>query len=108
MKQFCRWLVRDRRATENPVANLDKLNVKTDRQHDRRALTVTELVEILDAARNGPVKFGMSGTDRTMLYRLAVETGLHAGELRSLTRAAFKLDVSPTVTVRAAYSKAAA
>ena len=41
-----------------------------------------------------------------MLYQLAVETGLRAGELRSLTRASFSLDrPAPTVTVAAAYSK---
>ena len=41
-----------------------------------------------------------------MLYRVAVETGLRAAELRSLTRASFSLDATPpTVTVKAAYSK---
>jgi hypothetical protein len=41
-----------------------------------------------------------------MLYRLAVETGLRAGELRSLTPASFDLsDDLPTVKVLAAYSK---
>ena len=41
-----------------------------------------------------------------MLYQLAMETGLRASELRSLTRVSFDLDCSPsTVTVEAAYSK---
>jgi hypothetical protein len=41
-----------------------------------------------------------------MLYRVAVETGLRANELRSLTRASFDLSADPqTVTVAAAYSK---
>ncbi len=49
---------------------------------------------------------GMSGPERAMLYRLAVETGLRAGELRSLIRSSFQLDGDkPTVTVAAAYSK---
>lgn len=40
------------------------------------------------------------------LYRMAVETGLRVGELRSLTRSSFDLEaVLPTVTVAAAYSK---
>jgi hypothetical protein len=45
-------------------------------------------------------------TERTMLYRLAVETGLRAGELRSLTRSSFVLDgEEPSVTIAAAYAK---
>jgi hypothetical protein len=32
IKQFCRWMVKDRRATESPVAHLDGLRVKTDRR----------------------------------------------------------------------------
>jgi len=32
--QFCRWMVRDGRATESPLAHLQGLNVKTDRRHD--------------------------------------------------------------------------
>src|SRR5262249_25826141 len=53
-----------------------------------------------------PDRFGMTGPDRAMLYRLAVETGLRAGELCSLTRLSFNLDGdNPTVTVAAEYSK---
>ena len=41
-----------------------------------------------------------------MLYRLAIETGLRASELRSLTRESLGLDGSdPTVTVMAAFTK---
>jgi integrase len=41
-----------------------------------------------------------------MLYRLAVESGLRAGELASLTPQSFDLSAAcPTVTVQAAYSK---
>src|SRR5439155_2096918 len=106
IKQFCRWMVKDRRAVESPVAHLDGLNVKTDRRHDRRALTVEELVTLLDTTQSGPDRLGMTGPERAMLYRLAVESGLRAGELRSLTRASFDLDAeAPTVTVAAEYSK---
>ena len=106
IKQFCRWMVKDRRASESPVAHLDGLNVRTDRRHDRRALSVEELRRLLESTRCGPTRKGMPGPQRAMLYRLAVETGLRAGELRSLTRASFQLDSDqPTVTVAAAYSK---
>lgn len=106
LKGLCRYMVKNRRATENPLAGLDPLNVRTDRRHDRRALTVGELRALLDATDNGPERFGMSGSQRSMMYRLAVETGLRANELRTLTRASFALDgAAPTVTVAAAYSK---
>lgn len=106
VKQFSRWMVRDRRARENPLAHLDGLNVRTDRRRNRRALTVDESVTLLDKAEYGPERFSMTGGERAMLYRLALETGLRSSELRSLTRECFDLDASPaTVTVRAAYSK---
>lgn len=106
MKQFCRWMVKDRRALESPVAHLDGLNVKTDRRRDRRPLTVEELRKLLDTTRRGPDRDGMAGEERALLYWLAVETGLRAGELRSLNRVSFDLgEQGPTVTVEAAYSK---
>jgi len=106
VKQFCRWMVRDRRAADNPLAHLQGLNVKVDRRHDRRALLPDELRRLLDAAQAGPERFGMCGADRALVYRLAVETGLRSGELRSLTRDSFDLAGSPpTVTVKAAYHK---
>jgi len=105
-KQFCRWLLKDGRAPQNPLAYLEAGNVKTDRRHDRRAFSAEDLQRVLEAARMGPDRSGMTGVDRAMLYRVAVETGLRAGELRSLTVGSFKLaGDSPTVTVAAAYSK---
>ena len=48
----------------------------------------------------------MTGPERVLLYRLAVETGLRASELRSLTQASFDLNSDQaTVAVEAAYSK---
>lgn len=106
LKQFCRWMVKERRAIENPISHLDGLNVKVDPRHDRRPLTPEELLALLAATRAGPVRFKVSGEERFMIYWLAVETGLRAGELRSLTKLSFDLDGDcPTVTVQAAYSK---
>ncbi len=106
LKAFCRWMIRDGRASESPVAHLSALNARTDRRHHRRALSVDELRRLLEAARTGPERFGMSGPERAILYRVAVETGLRAGELRSLTRGSFRIEGrEPTVTVAAGYSK---
>jgi integrase len=114
-------MVRDGRASESPLAHLDGLNVKTDRRHDRRTLSVDELRWLLDVTENGrsmrdvngelvkmPAveRFGMTAAARAMLYRVAVETGLRSAELRSLTRASFDLDGNePSVTIAAAYAK---
>jgi len=119
VKQFCRWMVKERRALENPVSHLDGLNVRTDRRVERRALTGDELRALLDMTANGPFvqvdgkvqrvpteRNGMAPEDRVILYRVAVETGLRSSELRSLTRASFDLGgKSPCVTVKAGYSK---
>jgi len=106
IKQFCRWGVRERRIAESPVAYLTGLNPKMHRRFDRRALTAAELTALLDAAAVGRIHHGMSGPERALLYRLAVETGLRVAELQSLTPLSFDLSSDePTVTVAAAYSK---
>ena len=85
LKQFCKWMVREGRASESPIAHLQGLNVRTDRRHDRRALTLGETRRLLAAARKGPALRGMTGADREMLYRVALETGLRWSEA-SLSR----------------------
>ncbi len=116
IRQFCAWMVQSGRAASSPLASLRGLNVRVDRRHDRRALSVEELQRLLDAARKGPERKGrtrdgapswsMTGHERAALYLLAMETGLRSGELRSLTRSSFDLRADPpVVTVTAAYSK---
>jgi len=106
-KQFCNWMVKTRRATDSPVAYLGRLNVKLDRRHERRALSVDELRRVLTAARHSDrIAWGMTGRDREMLYLTAMETGLRWNELRSLTRASFQFECEhPTVTVLPCDSK---
>ncbi len=105
LKQFCRWAVKDGRMTQSPVEYLEGLNVRTDRRHDRRALSVDEARRLIDETGRGPERFGMTGAERALLYRLAIETGLRANELRTLTRGSFELGENPVVVVKAAYSK---
>ena len=106
LKQFCRWMVKHGRAPSNPVDHLTPLNVRLDRRHDRRALTVDEVKKLLNATSGGKVRGGMSGPNRRLMYLLALETGLRANELRSLTRASFDLNPdAPTVRVAAGYAK---
>ena len=105
-KQFTRWLVRDRRTPTDPLAHLSRLNVRTDRRHDRRALSDEEFTRLLEAARTGPRIEGIRGLDRAMMYVLAAWTGFRKGEIGSLTLRSFQLDADPpTATVAACYSK---
>ena len=106
IKQFARWMVRSRRAPDSPLDCLTLQNANTDRKHSRRELSVEEMTGLLDAARRGAERFGMSGTDRAMLYTLALETGLRSNELRTLTWDCMDIEsASPIVTVKAAYAK---
>ena len=104
VKQFCRWMVQDQRASESPLQHLQKINVKADRRHDRRALEPAEIQKLLSAAVSAPERFGMLGYDRALLYRFAVETGLRASEIRSLTVSSLDFE-NQTVMVNAAYCK---
>ena len=106
IKQFCRWMVADRRMPDNPLAYLSGLNVKTDRRHDRRALSVEEIDRLIKVTAEGKKHHKMAGKERAMLYMLALNTGLRANEVASLTWQSFRLDSpTPTVTVLAAFSK---
>jgi integrase len=106
IKQFAHWLVKDRRAADNPLAHLSMLNVKLDRRHVRRALTDAELGALIGAAERGPTVRKTAGKDRAMLYTVAAFTGLRASELASLTPESFELTAEPpTVRLGAMASK---
>jgi integrase len=104
IKQFCRWMVQERRASENPLQYLKRLNVRTDRRHDRRALEPDEIRRLLEATQAAGTRFGMDGYQRALLYRLAIETGLRANELRNLRVGSFDLERC-TVTVESQHTK---
>ena len=104
VKQFCRWMVQDRRASESPVSHLECVNEKIDRRHDRRPLEPDQIRHLLEITKDGPKRFGMTGYERALLYRLAIETGLRAKELRSLRGASFDFN-NLTVTAEIGYTK---
>ncbi|MBN1817332.1 MAG: site-specific integrase [Sedimentisphaerales bacterium] len=104
IQQFSRWMVEDRRAVYSPVAHLKRVNEKTDRRHDRRPLEPTEIGRFLATTMTAKTRFRMTGYQRALMYRLAMETGLRASELRSLTVRSFNFECC-LVTVAAAYSK---
>ncbi len=104
VQSLCRWMVQNRRASESPLAHLKRMNVKVDRRHDRTAFEVDEVRRLLAAAHAGPERFGMAGQERALLYKLTVESGMRANELRTLRLRSFDLEACKVI-VQAAYSK---
>ena len=107
IKGFSRWLWRTDRLRSDGLKIISKLNARTDRRHRRRALTEDEIGRLLTAAEKGGQASGMTGMQRAMVYRLCLETGLRAAEVRSLTPRSFNLTdpYAASMTVQAAYSK---
>jgi len=104
-KAFCRWAIKTNRTIgPSPLDCLDPVT-QTEVRRQRRALEVAELRKLLETTRIGPERYGMSGSERYCLYRLAIETGLRANELRTLTVGSFDLTAG-TVTVSAVNTKA--
>ena len=105
-KGFCNWLVKDRRAADNPVSHLPNLNADLDVRRERRNLSAAEFSRLIEATRRNGTVCGLIGLERVMLYLSAAYTGLRASELASLSEASFDFNSEPlTVTVQAAYSK---
>jgi integrase len=107
LKSFCRWLVKDRRMSDNPMAHLEAGNVEADRRHDRRELTGDELRRLLEVTQASTRTFaGLSGQDRYHLYATACGTGFRASGLASLTPESFDLACDmPTVALAARRNK---
>lgn len=109
LQQFCKWAVRKQKAAKhNPLDQLEKYdNEADDRRQIRRPLTRDEVDKLLTKTAEGPERFGMDGRERALLYRVALETGLRANELRTLD--VEHLDFSdpggPVLYVDASYSK---
>ena len=106
VKSLTGWLFKEKRLAENPLAHVSLLNAKSDRRYERHPYSVEESGLLLSAAEAGGLIHGMTGSDRALLYRTAVETGFRWSECRSLTRASFNFESTPaTVTIRAEDAK---
>lgn len=107
IRRFCKWLVDKGRTDRDRLADIAMMKITEDRRiHTRRALTAEEFTMLIEAAADGPMRQGISGPDRAMLYILAGWTGYRRGELASLTLRSFDLDgPTPAVSVPAGYTK---
>jgi integrase len=102
-QHFARWMVQNQRATESPLKHLTTVP-QTEKRCQRRALTVDEQRRLVAATAKGPTHHNMTGPERALVYRLALETGLRAGEIRHLTPASFDFTAC-TVSLPSAYTK---
>ena len=92
-KHFARWMVEDRRAATSPIAHLRAIEVsKKDIRRPRRPLEADEVRRLLEATQAAGPRFKLPGYERSMIYRLAVESGLRANEIRLLKVASFDFD----------------
>ncbi len=91
-KEFCGWMLKeDRAAGADPMKN-HCLIKQTEYRKRRRALTVDEARRLLEATKTAPKRFNMTGYERSLVYRMALEAGLRAGEIKSLSILSFDLE----------------
>lgn len=84
LKQFSRWLHHTGRTSKDLLAVMDIPKVSKT-VVNRRALTPDEAARLLEAAKNSPRDYrGISGYERYLIYSVALNTGLRAGEIRTL------------------------
>lgn len=104
LKTFCNWAIATRKLPGCHLLFLKRVTV-TDAAK-RRAITAGELAKIVKAAQRGKMVFGLSGPERSILYRVAANTGFRVSELASLTPSSFHLSAkSPFVVLKAASAK---
>ncbi len=106
VRGFCKWMTDDGRAACSPDQTLRGVAV-TDAK-DRGTFTVEQVQRLVAATTaSASIVEGMDGPTRALLYRLAVETALRAGALRSLTAASVRFDDDggAIVTVEAGQQK---
>ena len=105
-KQFAKWLNDTGKLAKNDFNLIETPRVlQADMVHPRRALTADEVTRLIAAAENGKTWRGISGRERALIYRLAVESGLRYNEIKTLRVCDFNFKEN-TVSVTDANEKA--
>ena len=106
IKAFSRWMAEHHKLPRDPLASVKKPNPESDRRRERRMLLPEEWRLLESATESGPDRYGISGKERLLLYRTAIQTGLRSNELRSLTRGRLYFDSEqPYVTCKGRSTK---
>ena len=91
---FVRWLVEHGKLSTNPLTRMKKPS--PIRETDRRMLLPDEWHELRRALLvEGRERHWMTANERVVLYATAIQTGLRADELRSLSTSQLYLDGDP-------------
>jgi integrase len=81
---FLEWGVTDRRWEKNPISHLGKFSTEADRRRERRAIPLEQVAKLIEATAKGPIVEGVSGLERSLIYRACISTGLRAKESRRM------------------------
>jgi len=99
-KQFLRFI-------GAPVPPVQRIREAGRHVRRRRPLESDEISRLLASTASAPTlhKTGLRGRDRCLIYRVAIETGLRAGEIRALTWGRVTFGDEPSIRADAAYTK---
>ena len=105
LKQFSKWLYETNRTNKDILKNMQVPKVN-DTVRPRRSLRIEEVSNLLETTKNSDIEYrGVNGYERYLIYRLAIETGLRANEIRTLTVSDLDFDTN-TVNIKAKNEKA--
>lgn len=105
IKSFINWLVKQGMLADNPLKSLGKYNEAVDKRVDRRAMTEDEINKLLSHCTEAGKHHGLTGLERELVYRLALEVGLRYGELETLTRGCLNLEEKGSLKLEARNTK---
>jgi integrase len=85
LKSFSKWMFERSLTSTDLLSRIQKSKV-INKKRIRRALTVEESANLLHTAKHSDVLYqGITGYERFLIYSLALNTGLRANEIRTLT-----------------------